>query len=398
MEDADESSSESSIQVAGIVDFANSPHTINKKAYKLTLTKDSDGSNEYRSRIGLNLYQLPLGLYTVIVKFFPPEMSNISVTASGQTIYIANQTTKIFSNYPKTLIKFHQNSKQAPDYIFIDLHGKTTKSDTTSYLIVYGTKGYYSSIDPTVYDCWYIINNGNLELQTSIDMKNHKVTNLANPTSNNDAVNKRYLDIFETKIYNLLPPKRVYKEVFGTDFYDLVMDTTRFSLVKSVSGVAIDKVEPNFYPFTDRFLADYDPKYGIKIGVKSHILTATFNDRTSCTIFISFLHDSTKTCEIVTMSNLHTDEYPKFIINENKIIIHGRLSGKSETTFTSGFKNKQLFLWICYNSTLNLYKMALCNYSSRVTKTVPKDIARHQGVRFDYDVYVSKIGFTKKKN
>ena len=29
MEDADESSSENNIQVAGIVDFANSPHTIN---------------------------------------------------------------------------------------------------------------------------------------------------------------------------------------------------------------------------------------------------------------------------------------------------------------------------------------------------------------------------------
>ena len=63
-------------------------------------------------------------------------------------------------------------------------------------------------------------------MQTSIGMKNHKVTNLANPTSNNDAVNKRYLDIFETKINNLLPPKNVYEEVFGTDFYDLVMGTT----------------------------------------------------------------------------------------------------------------------------------------------------------------------------
>ena len=93
------------------------------------------------------------------------------------------------------------------------------------------------------------------------------------------------------------------------------------------------------------------------------------------------------------MSNLNTDEYPKFI---NKIIIHGGLSGISETTFTSDFKNKQLFLWICYNSTLNLYKMALCNYSSRVTKTVPKDIDGHQGVRFDYDIYVNKISFTKR--
>ena len=96
MEDADESNSESNIQVAGIVDFANSPRTIN------TLIKDSDGSNKYRSKIGLILYQLPLGLYTMIFEFFPPKMSNISVTASGQTIYIANQTTKIFSNYAKT--------------------------------------------------------------------------------------------------------------------------------------------------------------------------------------------------------------------------------------------------------------------------------------------------------
>ena len=174
MEDADESSSESNIQVAGIVDFANSPHTINKKAYKLTLTKDSDGSNEYRSRMGLNLYQLPLGFYTLVVEFSPPEVSNISVTASGQTIDIANQTTKIFSNYAKTLINFIKiTNKLQITLIFIDLLGKTTKSDTTSYLIVYGIEGYYSSIDPTVYDNWYIINNGNLEMQTSIDMNNH---------------------------------------------------------------------------------------------------------------------------------------------------------------------------------------------------------------------------------
>ena len=105
------------------------------------------------------------------------------------------------------------------------------QNQTLHHLIVYGIEGYYSTIDPTVYNYWYIINNGHLEMQSSIDMKNHNVTNLANPTSNNDAVNKRYLDIFETKINNLLPPKSVYKEVFGTDFYDLVTDTTVFSLL-----------------------------------------------------------------------------------------------------------------------------------------------------------------------
>ena len=40
MEDTDDSSSENNIRVTGIVDFAASPHQINKKAYEFTLVKD----------------------------------------------------------------------------------------------------------------------------------------------------------------------------------------------------------------------------------------------------------------------------------------------------------------------------------------------------------------------
>ena len=101
MEDTDDSSSENNIQVTGIVDFAASPHQINKKAYEFTLVKDTDGSNDYRSRIGFNLYSLPLGYYTFVVEYFPPEMTNVIVTAQGTTISINSQTTKIFSNYTK---------------------------------------------------------------------------------------------------------------------------------------------------------------------------------------------------------------------------------------------------------------------------------------------------------
>ena len=149
MEDTDDSSSENNIQVTGIVDFAASPHQINKKAYEFTLVKDTDGSNDYRSRIGFNLYSLPLGYYTFVVEYFPPEMTNVIVTAQGTTISINSQTTKIFSNYTKTLVKFHNWRKTTPDYIFINLHGKTTSS-TTGHLIVYGVRGYVSNVDPNV--------------------------------------------------------------------------------------------------------------------------------------------------------------------------------------------------------------------------------------------------------
>ena len=83
MEDTDESSSENNIEVLGINDFPNSPHQINKKAYQLKLLFEKGSPNQYRSRLGFNLYKLPVGYYTMVVEWFPPEMNELSVTAQG---------------------------------------------------------------------------------------------------------------------------------------------------------------------------------------------------------------------------------------------------------------------------------------------------------------------------
>ena len=161
--------------------------------------KDTDGSNDYRSRIGFNLYSLSLGYYTFVIEYHPPEMTNVIVTAQGTTISINSQTTKIFSNYTKTLVKFHNFTKTTPDYIFINLHGKTTSS-TTGHLIVYGVEGYVSSVEPKAYDTTFVVENGNMVMQTNLNMNNHKIINLANPIDDGDACNKRSLDIVETKL------------------------------------------------------------------------------------------------------------------------------------------------------------------------------------------------------
>ena len=177
MEDTDDSSSENNIRVTRIVDFVASAHQINKKAYEFTLVKDTDGSNDYRSRIGFNLFKLPLGYYTFVVEYFPPEMNNVIVTAQGTTISIASQTTKTFGNYTKTLVKFHNFSKTTPDFIFINLHGKTTSS-TTGHLIVYGVKGYVSSVEPKVYDTAFVVENGKMTMETDIDLNGKSILSL----------------------------------------------------------------------------------------------------------------------------------------------------------------------------------------------------------------------------
>ena len=90
MENDDESSSELNIQVLVIVDFSNSPHQINKKAYQLKLLFQKSSPNQYQSRLGFNLYKLPVGYYALVVEWFPPEMSELSVAVQGTTISISN--------------------------------------------------------------------------------------------------------------------------------------------------------------------------------------------------------------------------------------------------------------------------------------------------------------------
>ena len=399
MEDTDDSSSENNIQVTGIVDFTASPHQINKKAYEFTLVKDTDGSNDYRSRIGFNLYSLPLGYYTFVLEYFPPEMNNVIVTAQGTTISINSQTSRTFEKYVKIMVKFHNWSKTTPDYIFINLHGKTTSS-TTGHLIVYGVEAYVSSVEPKIYDTVFSVNNGNMVMQTNIDLNNHKIINLANPTDDSDACNKHYVDIVDTKINDLsyYTKDHRYKNVFGEDFYNLI-ETSRFNLIQGVSGVVINGVLPNFVLETDCFITDYNPKYGLKLSTKTHIRTADiFNQNSSFTFFMSFMHDNTKTCEISFSNtlNLHIKFYPRYRITRNKLIIDYQ-SGTHETTFTSDFQNKQLFVWICFDGTRNLYKMALSNYSSHVSETFsPPSNFQSRQLEIDYEVYVNKIGFTDR--
>ena len=162
MEDTDESSSENNIEVLGIRDFSESPHQINKKAYSLKLLFEKGSPNQYRSRLGFNLYKLPVGYYTMVVEWFPPEMNEISVTPQGTTISISNHTTTTFEKYTKTVINFHRWGSSPPQYIYLDLHGTVSNPSflTIGHLIVYGVKETISNVDPSDYDTAFVIENG----------------------------------------------------------------------------------------------------------------------------------------------------------------------------------------------------------------------------------------------
>ena len=178
MEDTDESSSENNIEVLGIVDFPNSPHQINKKAYQLKLLFEKSSPNQYRSRLGFNLYKLPVGYYTMVVEWFPPEMNEITVTAQGTTISISDETTKTFENYTKTVIHFHRWGSSPPQFLYLDLHGTVSKQSflTIGHLIVYGVKETLSNVDPSVYDTAFVIENGKMVMETDLSLNGHNLS------------------------------------------------------------------------------------------------------------------------------------------------------------------------------------------------------------------------------
>ena len=178
MENDDESSSESNIQVLGIVDFSNSPHQINKKAYQLKLLFQKSSPNQYQSRLGFNLFKLPVGYYTFVVEWFPPEMSELSVTVQGTTISISNYATKTFENYTKTVVNFHRWGSSPPQFIYLNLNGTVTfpSLSTIGHLIVYGVKETISNVDPSVYDTAFAIENGKMVMETDLSLNGHHLS------------------------------------------------------------------------------------------------------------------------------------------------------------------------------------------------------------------------------
>ena len=134
----------------GIAAFNKSPHQ-NKKAYDITLIKDS-GSNDYRSRIGFNIYTLAIGTYTIVFEFYPPEMTNIQLSCTASEAYIHKAVQRDFTAYSKLLVQFNNNSKQTPNYIYLTMHGTATATPVQCHLVVYGVKDWSDSVYPGVYD------------------------------------------------------------------------------------------------------------------------------------------------------------------------------------------------------------------------------------------------------
>ena len=392
LNDPNETSSEYNITVEAFTDFNESPHK-NKKAFEITLQKDA-GINDYRSRMGFNLYPLHLGTYTIIFEYYFPENTNIQLSCQSTTAYVHKQIQKDFTDYSKLLVQINNNSKATPDYLFFTIHGTAVVNNPEGYIIVYGVKDWSDSVDPNIYDDGFYVQmfqykNGDMQIQTDIDMNTHKIENLSDATNTKDAINKGQLDSVSIHTNN-----QTYREIFN-EFYDLV-ETSRFNVNTNSYGLVILGVKPNIFFQSNRLITNYDRSSGIQLSNSYINLRDDVDQNSSYTIFISlYFSDDIK----IQFSDInHNIFYPSFSItyNNSRLRINRSLYLRHHITIPADFKNKQVMLWVCHNAPNNLYRFAISNHTNFIQSITSPASFKTKILRIIYNNHVKKIGWVKK--
>ena len=101
----------------------------------------------------------------------------MSVTPQATTISISNHSTNTFEKYTKTVTHFHRWGSSPPKYIYLDLHGTVRNPSfiNVGHLIVYGVKETISNVDPSVYDTAFVIENGQMVMQTDLSLNGYRL-------------------------------------------------------------------------------------------------------------------------------------------------------------------------------------------------------------------------------
>ena len=361
LSDQDESSSERNIIVHGIQDFNGSPHK-NKKAYDIDLIYTS-GTQNYDSKIGINLYPLPVGKFTIIMEYYFPEDINISLLAEASTAIINKQTITNFTSYKKQLVQINQQTKDTPDYLFFTIRGSgTTATNPEGYLVFYGVKEWVDTVPSEIYDHvletgMFEYDNGNMKMYNDIDMNNHNIINSNQITSLTDFMN--YFILFKNFMKN-----KTYIDIFS-NFYDLKEPSTFI-----LDGPAISGIQPNMSINSSGSshitVSGFDPIKGLQFNSSTKIiinLGFSVNQNTPYTIMVSLTLKDILRVYFVEPITEQTIYYPAYILIplKNTIGIQKSHILNETVIYPSVFNNKQIMIWINFNPSTNQYELIIGN-------------------------------------
>ena len=379
MNDTSKFSSIREIIIGSFSDVEKVAHRLNKKALSILLQNDLQ-TVSYSARLGLDMTSLSVGDYTLVMEFYWPEKFNIYTYAdSTPTNIVDEQNIKNFSNYQKLYLQFTKKNTNSPNNLVMEIRGElSTSNQQTGYLIFYGTKGTHYSITNDFYDQYIMsdifIYNGNMKMQTKIDMNNNKIIKLSNGTDPDDAVNKGQLDSVKNHSemvknqldsYLFYMKNYLYMSIFTHRFYDL-KEPIKFIL----DGPAISGINPNMSIISSGSnhitVSGFDPIRGLQFNSSTKIiinLGFSVNQNTPYTIMVSLTLKDILRVYFVEPINEQTIYYPAYILipMKNTIGIQKSHILNKTVIYPSVLNNKQIMIWINFNPSTNQYELIIGN-------------------------------------
>ena len=176
--------------IKGIKKTNKDYHKINKETYEMQLLLDSIGY--YSSRLGVNMYILPNGEYSLVYELYYPntiDSNTVQISAVSSVETVSKVTTNVFSNYTRSIIHLHKYNNVAPNRLMIDMvlknkAGVSYANELTIFVIVYGVSGYVNNVDTSVWDKLFEVTNNTIKFEAAIDMNKFDISNVDNLSIN----------------------------------------------------------------------------------------------------------------------------------------------------------------------------------------------------------------------
>ena len=154
----------------------------------------------YSSRLGVNMYILPNGEYSLVYELYYPnsiDSSTVQISAVSAVETVSKVTTNVFNNHTRSIIHLHKYNNVAPNRLMIDmvLKNKITSismNELTIFVIVYSVSGYVNNVHTSVWDRLFEVTNNSIKFEATIDMDNKQIKNLADPITGTDALNLNF--------------------------------------------------------------------------------------------------------------------------------------------------------------------------------------------------------------
>ena len=192
--------------IKGIKKTNKDYHKINKETYEMQLVLDSSGY--YSSRLGINMYMLPNGEYSLVYELYFPnsiDSSTVQISAVSAVETVSKVTTNVFNNHTRSIIHLHKDNNVAPNRLMIDMvlknkAGVSYANKLTIFVIVYGVSGYVNNVHTSVWDRLFEVTNNSIKFEATIDTDNKQIKNLADPITGTDVLNlnsgnRKYLKV-----------------------------------------------------------------------------------------------------------------------------------------------------------------------------------------------------------